>query len=78
MPRLNDETRLRDSSARNKGGNSIYSGRKLGKVTDESKMLPAELEWAKSYAAVLKAVGYSYPLHQRHHDGSDGNCQSVV
>jgi hypothetical protein len=61
MPRLSDETRIeRLQTARNKGGNSIYSGRKLGKVTDESKMLPAELEWAKSYAAVLKAAGWSY------------------
>lgn len=61
MPRLTDKTETeRLIAARNKGGSTIFSGRKVGKITDESKLLPAELEWSKNYAAVLKAVGYSY------------------
>lgn len=47
-------------TSRNKSGNSFLSKRKAKKVTDESELHPAELVWMKDYAAMLKAVGYSY------------------
>jgi hypothetical protein len=61
MPRVNDKTQVeRIIGARGKAGLSIYTGRKTGKVTSADELQPAELQWAKSYAAVLKAVGYSF------------------
>lgn len=47
-------------ASRGKSGNSRYSRRKLTKLTDESQLIPAELQWYQNYAAILKAVGYSF------------------
>jgi hypothetical protein len=47
-------------AARGKTGDSRYSKRKLTKITDEKQLIAAELVWYKNYAAILKAVGYSF------------------
>lgn len=47
-------------SARTKSGTSIYSRRKSAKVTNLDDLLVAELEYAKTYSAILKATGHSW------------------
>jgi hypothetical protein len=45
---------------RGKSGSTVLSRRKAKKVTDLSELTNAEAMWAKSYAATLKAVGWSW------------------
>jgi hypothetical protein len=45
---------------RGKSGASLFSKRKQKKTTNLDELTQAELAWAKDYAAVLKAVGFSW------------------
>lgn len=60
MPRRSAEEVLNIITPRGKGGQTAFSRRKVLKVTDESTISASELAWMKDYAAVLKAVSYSY------------------
>jgi hypothetical protein len=46
--------------ARRKSGGTLFSKRKVKKITDLAELNAHELSWARDYAAVLKAVGYSW------------------
>lgn len=55
------EDRLVEKIApRNKRGATVFSKRKSRKITDLSTLNKSELQFARSYAACLKAVGYSW------------------
>lgn len=60
MPRKNDpEQVLERITSRGKSGDTLFSSRKVRKITDESELTQAEISWMKDYASCLKAVGYS-------------------
>lgn len=61
MARRTETEQLVESfTRRGKSGASLFSKRKQKKVTSLDELTQAELAWAKDYAAVLKAVGFSW------------------
>lgn len=53
---LEEELKL----VRGKNGMSVFARRKSKKVTNLDDLIPSELAFAKTYAATLKAVGFSW------------------
>lgn len=59
MPRRETDT-TESLLRRGKSGAAVFSKRKSRKITNLDDLTQAELQWAKDYAAVLKAVGFSW------------------